>query len=45
MLLEQSLSINHADSEMVEKNTLFKKSLRLSFDQIQELSDYLVEII
>jgi hypothetical protein len=44
-VLEQKLHTNHADAEMVQKNALFKKSLRLSFEQINSFCDFLVEII
>lgn len=38
-------SINHADSEMIKSNTLFKHSIRLTEDGINQLYNYLVEII
>ena len=40
-----NISLNHADGLMIQKNTLFKHSIRLKEDGMDNLLDYLVEII
>ncbi|MFM6976083.1 MAG: hypothetical protein ACKOW2_04480 [Sphingobacteriaceae bacterium] len=37
--------INHADSDMQKSNILFKHSIRLSEEQIHNLTNFLVEIL
>ena len=39
------LSINHADSLMMETNKLFKHSIRLKNSQMNRMTKYLIEII
>ena len=41
----QRLNTNHADQEMIQKNVLLKKSLRLTFEEINNMYDFLIEII
>jgi hypothetical protein len=39
------LSINHADGRMIERNALFKHSIRLDEQEMQGLCNYLIEIL
>lgn len=39
------VSINHADSQMIEQNTLFKHSVRLTNTSVNDLGKYLVAIL
>jgi hypothetical protein len=45
LLPELGLLINHADSTMQQHNVLFKQSIRLTFADAQQLSQFLIEII
>ena len=44
-LILMNLSLNHADKRMIDRNELFKHSLRLSYKDVQNLDDYLIEIL
>jgi hypothetical protein len=44
-LYSMGLVLNHADRRMQETNALFKQSLRFTEESIQEMCEYLVDII